>query len=190
MSGDKNRLLPAQQLQFKRRRRRKTQANKQLVQEMDLVCFRRDANKVERQLRSSSIMLLIIVLLATCHLPATAKPQADFERNKGDTFRQLNAAQTSDSLVSSRHLIANTNRQLVDSSEIGSKEAGQSLNSEQQLKKDSYDTNKNRLMEFQQKYIANRAISDKAYYILLLIYALFILVGAVSNSLICLAVSN
>lgn len=46
-----------------------------------------------------------------------------------------------------------------------------------------------RLMELKQKYMTNRAISDKAYYILLVIYSLFIIVGTISNSLICLTVS-
>lgn len=45
-----------------------------------------------------------------------------------------------------------------------------------------------RLMELKQKYMT-RAISDRAYYILLLIYSLFILLGTISNSLICLTVS-
>lgn len=46
-----------------------------------------------------------------------------------------------------------------------------------------------KLLELQQKYMVKRAISDQAYYILLLIYSIFILVGTVSNSLICLVVS-
>lgn len=47
-----------------------------------------------------------------------------------------------------------------------------------------------RLMELKQKYMTNRAISDQAYYVLLFIYSLFIVVGTISNSLICLTVSD
>lgn len=45
-----------------------------------------------------------------------------------------------------------------------------------------------RLRMLRQKYMTNRAISDRAYYILLVIYALFIAFGTVSNFLICLTV--
>lgn len=45
------------------------------------------------------------------------------------------------------------------------------------------------LLELKQKYRTNRAISDQAYYTLLVIYLIFIVIGATSNSLICLTVS-
>lgn len=47
-----------------------------------------------------------------------------------------------------------------------------------------------RLMELRQKYMTNQAINDRAYYILLAIYALFITFGTISNGLICLMVSS
>lgn len=50
--------------------------------------------------------------------------------------------------------------------------------------------NAQRLMELKQKYKTNRAISDRAYYSLLLLYSLFIFIGTISNSLICLTVSH
>lgn len=62
---------------------------------------------------------------------------------------------------------------------------------------DKHDTNtppmsddQRRLLELRQKYTTNWAISDRAYYILLAVYALFILVGTTSNALICLTVST
>jgi len=47
-----------------------------------------------------------------------------------------------------------------------------------------------RLLVLRQKYMTNRAINDRAYYILLAIYALFITFGTVTNGLICLVVSR
>lgn len=46
-----------------------------------------------------------------------------------------------------------------------------------------------KLEMLRQKYMTNRAISDRAYYVLLAIYALFITFGTISNFLICLTVS-
>lgn len=48
---------------------------------------------------------------------------------------------------------------------------------------------KYKLMELKQRYLTNRAITDRAYYILLTIYASLITFGTISNSLICLTVS-
>lgn len=61
------------------------------------------------------------------------------------------------------------------------------LSKEQKIQEQAFQR---RLMELKQKYMTNRAISDKAYYILLVIYSLFIIVGTISNSLICLTVSS
>lgn len=61
------------------------------------------------------------------------------------------------------------------------------LSKQQQIQEQTFQR---RLMELKQKYMTNRAISDRAYYILLVIYSLFIIVGTISNSLICLTVSN
>lgn len=46
------------------------------------------------------------------------------------------------------------------------------------------------LKDLEKKYKTNRVISDKAYYSLLVIYSLFIFVGTISNSLICLTVGR
>lgn len=46
-----------------------------------------------------------------------------------------------------------------------------------------------RLMELRQKYLTNRAIGDRAYYLLLVVYSLLIIFGTISNGLICLTVS-
>lgn len=48
---------------------------------------------------------------------------------------------------------------------------------------------RNKLTELKQRYLTNRAITDRAYYILLIIYAILITFGTISNSLICLTVS-
>ena len=48
---------------------------------------------------------------------------------------------------------------------------------------------RNKLMDLTQKYMTNRAIGDRAYYVLLTVYALLITFGTISNSLICLTVS-
>lgn len=54
---------------------------------------------------------------------------------------------------------------------------------------DARQTYRNKLIELKQRYLTNRAITDRAYYILLIIYAILITFGTISNSLICLTVS-
>lgn len=49
---------------------------------------------------------------------------------------------------------------------------------------------RNKLMELKQRYKTNRAITDRAYYFLLTVYASLITFGTISNSLICLTVSS
>jgi len=63
----------------------------------------------------------------------------------------------------------------------------QQLNKQQQIQEQAFQR---RLMELKQKYKTNRAISDRAYYVLLAIYSALILIGSLSNGLICLTVSE
>lgn len=83
---------------------------------------------------------------------------------------------------------SNNNNNSLTSSDLNSSNNTQvALSKQQQIQEQAFQR---RLMELKQKYMTNRAISDKAYYILLVIYSLFIAVGTISNSLICLTVSN
>lgn len=90
-----------------------------------------------------------------------------------DNYTESNSLQQND----------NENKKNISGSNNNSKETTM-----QQIQELAYQRRRT-LMELKQKYMTNRAINDKAYYILLLIYSLFITVGTISNSLICLTVS-
>lgn len=92
---------------------------------------------------------------------------------------------SSSSSSSSSSIIAN-----ASSTSSQQHQSTSSLHHHQQQQQTQDQTFQSRLMELKQKYKTNRAISDRAYNLLLVIYSLFILVGTISNSLICLTVSN
>lgn len=99
-----------------------------------------------------------------------------------------NSTQWNNELAAANNNNSSTNFSLPDQNFTnGNNNTQVTLTKQQQIQQQAF---LRRLMELKQKYMTNRAISDRAYYILLIIYSLFIIVGTISNSLICLTVSN
>lgn len=126
---------------------------------------------IEKEINKTSPEM--IVMLSSGNR-TTRRPRSKFERSTNVELD--NAEDGAFSSLNGTTLMTNN-----QTSNFGNKLTKQQLLQHQAFQK--------RLMELKQKYMTNRAIGDKAYYILLAIYSLFIAVGTISNSLICLTVS-